>query len=1037
MGKKFISLIIIAVVSMCFIGCEGMVEGDASTTTDTGDTISNNLTIAFVGKVVDPLGDPMSGVSIQLISDRTHNVTTDVNGNWLINVNLGTIVATPGGGGQETTDNDIETDPDEIARNFPIEISKSGFATYRYEAAFTATIGYTDGTGAVILLSKTGTVQPTTVLHPYVDNFEFTVYAGADPAPGAVVTLYRSVGPEVTDASVPGANTGSTAGSRYEVDQKRCVADENGVIQVIKDDKLPADGTYLAFAAPYDVLIDDTDEDDIPDEGDGIYEYDASVTTQPAGGFNLNVQDVVNANSLLHYEYDADEDTFEITQTEIAPSVLLQDAIDDIVVTYLSIQNVENIPIAQAADFDIMVMFNRPLNQELLAGTAGPLFRLAGANGTIPITVTNTGNYLFTITPDITLTSAYNTYSFSILDNEVAAPGGGTLNIAMSQSFNIYDPDVTAIAAITPSLNPGEDTSYKVDWNDALFGYPSVDNPYAKQNINGVLPLAWNVVDVDEDGHSEAADYEVWMKDSTTTYWQQVDPVNINFTYNDGLSIEATVTIAADSLFDAWQGEVNNVPDASVQPFFAGNLLQVVVMPVNINGFATDPNDDSTIAGLSLKDNWGPQIADPGWDTATNSFDDATTRYDEEQVIIAFDEPLANETLTTGLTGTYGVASANPANFTISEVRYADEDVIDTDDNEKTNSHIVLDLAPAVTTTLTATATNGDTEINVTAADMGSFAMGDILTIGDIDGGNITGFDVAAGTFTLAVNGDAASGSQVYWRGPIMNGYSTETYTRGTGTVDYGTLYVDDTSNFTTPCIISTPSKAQVTAVGANSLTVDPTAVDPCTSGEIVTGYNLTDTGVTVNAQPSDNSTIILTGSPASIEIGDLLVFDLSGDLLLGVVSSIASAPTYSLSPAVTGLTGLSGGDTVHEAGSAITTATTAGYPTVSISGVTTGIKPNSAITFTTTDVTPTTANVIGVYGDDLVVDKVFLDSNSNRVTGLGTITNDSSRGADSLHLNISDRSGNDSDATDVDGDGVANFDQIGYSEVGSAFGVF
>ena len=818
------------------------------------------------------------------------------------------------------------------------------------------------------------------------------------------------------------------------MDQKRFVADEDGVIKVTKDDKLPADGTYFAFAAPYDVLVSDTDEDGVLDTGDGIYEYDASTRTQPTGGFNLDVQDVT-PNQLIHYEYDSTTSTFEITQTENAPSVLLQDALDDIVVVYLSIQNVQNIPIAQAAAFKITVMFNRPVTPETIAVAGGPLFTLTGKNGyRIPVTVTNTGNYLYTITPDFTLTAALNQYTFTINQNIFAGYSGGISGSALPQNFNIYDPSVTAIAAITPSLNPDQDTSYKIDWNDVLFGYPSVDNPYTKQGIDGDLPLAWNVLDVDGDGHSDAADYEVWMKDSTTTSWQQVASGNINFTYNDGLSIEADVTIGVDSLFDAWQGEVNDTPDAGVQPFFAGNLLQVVVMPVNVNRFATDPNTDTTIAGLSLKDNWGPQIAETGWDNATTGFDDATTRYDAEQVIIAFDEPLANEALTTGLTGTYGVASASSANFTVSAVRYADQDVIDTDTNEVSNSHIILDLAPGVTTTLNAEATDGDATIEV--ADVSNFAIGDALVIGDTDGGTITAFDVSAGTFTVAVNGDAASGSQVYWYGPIGNGYSTTTYGRGTGTVEYGTLYVDDTGTLALPCYISAPSKAQVTAVnaGADTLTVDPTAVDPCTSGVTVTGYNLTNTGVTVNAQPPDNSTVTLTGSPATIEVGDTLVFDLTGDLLVGVVSSIAAAPTYSLSPAVTGLTGLSAGDTVHERGTAITMEAVAGYPTVAITGVTTGIKPNSAITFTTTDLTPDTANVIGVYGGRLVVDKVFVDDNANRVAGLGTVTNISSRGADSLHVNVSDRSGNDSDKTDVDGDLAPDFDQIGYEEVDGGF---
>ena len=162
MNKKVLSLLMVLIMAMFLISC----GSDDDSTKNTGDTIENDTSVAFVGKVVTPNGDPMSGVKVELISDTKQTATTDANGNWLINVDLGKIVATPGGGGQETTDNNLGDNPDQIVRNFPVTISQNGFGTYRYEAQFSATIGYTDGTGAVMLLSKTGTVQPTVVLHP-------------------------------------------------------------------------------------------------------------------------------------------------------------------------------------------------------------------------------------------------------------------------------------------------------------------------------------------------------------------------------------------------------------------------------------------------------------------------------------------------------------------------------------------------------------------------------------------------------------------------------------------------------------------------------------------------------------------------------------------------------------------------------------------------------------------------------------------------------------------------------------------------------
>jgi hypothetical protein len=176
MKKRFNYLVFLlaVILSLGLAAC----SDDKTRVNDTGDTIENDLSVAFSGKVVDILGNPMSGVKVQLTSDKKQSASTDKYGNWLIVVDLGEVVATPGGGGADVdSDYTLGSSSDRIVRNFPIEISKGRYATYRYEADFSAQIGYTDGTGAVVLLSKTGTVQPTVVMHPYVDNFSFTVYA--------------------------------------------------------------------------------------------------------------------------------------------------------------------------------------------------------------------------------------------------------------------------------------------------------------------------------------------------------------------------------------------------------------------------------------------------------------------------------------------------------------------------------------------------------------------------------------------------------------------------------------------------------------------------------------------------------------------------------------------------------------------------------------------------------------------------------------------------------------------------------------------
>lgn len=126
------------------------------------------------------------------------------------------------------------------------------------------TIGYTDGSGAVVLLSKTGTVQPTVVLHPYIDNFKFCVMAGDQPAVGATVIV--SANSEYTRDR--DANSGSGFGDRYEKNSGLFVVDEEGFVTITAASQLPASTEYLIIGAPYDV------------DGDGMFEYNTTTTLQ-------------------------------------------------------------------------------------------------------------------------------------------------------------------------------------------------------------------------------------------------------------------------------------------------------------------------------------------------------------------------------------------------------------------------------------------------------------------------------------------------------------------------------------------------------------------------------------------------------------------------------------------------------------------------------------------------------------------------------------------------------------------------------------
>ena len=1061
MKKRFNYLVFLlaVILSLGLAAC----NDDKTRVNDTGDTIKSDLSVSFSGKVVDILGNPLSGVKVQLTSDKKQSATTDKYGNWLIVVDLGEVVATPGGGSGDLDDDyTLGSSSDRIVRNFPIEISKSRYATYRYEADFSAQIGYTDGTGAVVLLSKTGTVQPTVVMHPYVDNFSFTVYAGANVAPGAVVTLFRTTGVEETDPFTPGINQGSLAGSRYEVTQKRFVADANGVINVTADDMLPADGFYNVFAAPYDA------------DSDGVYEYDASITTQPSGGFNLHAHDVTGTvpaaettgggtGSLLHYEYDAVEEDFVITQTEFAPTVLLQDAQGDVVVVYFSIDNVQNIPVAQAADFTIVVMFNRPVTEQTLAAIGGPLFTLTGLNGNIvvPYTTSNTGGYLYVITPDQTLTPENNAYSFTIAN---LLSSSGDFTGGLTQAFNIYDSSATMHDAITPGIDINANLSYKVDWNAILLGDPSVMNPFTASSMIPTINMSWACVDLDGDGieDDDVTGYQVWVKDSDTP-WQQV---GVNYTYNDGQYIEANIVLpGSGSIFDAFDPD-DTFGLTAVEPFFGGNVFQIVVMPTNINGFATDPSTDITIAGLSLSANWGPQIVTgTGWDGNPTGFT-AATRYDDTGVLICVDEPLQDVTLTPEYTtGQYG-ARASSGYFTVLDAYWPDLDLVDPDTDTpypSNRAYILVDLTPTLTTTLAADALLGDTVIEV--ASLTGFAIGDSVNVNGNDEGTVTQFNSTSSTLTLTsgLDADAATGASVYWYGDMQNGYADVSGLLGAASnVNDNNIYVNNLLNIAVgDSTVTSPAGGDVTATssasGINRITVTTAPTAAYASGTAISGYSInTAAGDTGGADAADADTIanttlaaaaaaaqpnITVTDGADIANGDSLVLDYAGVREVVVVSDASAAPLIVLAANLANA--YAGGESVDERTTFSKTATY-GYPMITLPSAT-GIQPGSTITFddtTETDsavVTQAFGAVAAILPNGVVINDILVDSGSARYTFVGgsTYTNNSSRVPDALQVNLIDRSSIESSATDADGDGIADFDQIGYEAVGDPFALF
>jgi hypothetical protein len=1001
----------------------------------TKQTVKTSTKASFAGRVVDVNGDAVSGVNVAVFANHKYTATTDSDGNYLVEINMGDVVASGGGGSGNSTSTSIGT-PNEgytttLTRNFPIQVSKSGYATYRQVIDFEGNIGYTDGSGAVVLLSQVGANLPNTVLYPYAGNVSCTIYAGGAPAAGAVVSL--------TPPNTPSANSDNNTSDYSLEGNKTFVANANGVISITAADKVPAIGSYSVFVAPYDT------------NGDGQYEYDAT-----SGSLNLSAK---KGSGILEYVQDT-AGNIVLTQTQNCAENL-RDGSNDLTVVYSSIANSPNIPFAQAADFNIVVMFNRPIVDKTLAYVPnwGDLFSLRdGNNVPVPFSVTSEGDYKFTITPTKTLTPQGNRYNLKINDNNdvLVSANGGVNDSTQSYYFNIYDPDATvSTAAIVPGLDIDKHTNYRVDWNRFLIGNMTTDDPLADTTQGPSYPTETvthnNDLRLSFAADPDAEDYHIWVKNSGSP-WVNVEDMGINpsYTYNDGQTLEVTLPgIFAKDFLDTYPPtDLGGYFDGYVEPFFGDNMMQVLITSVNVNGDSMDPNSDDTLVGLTLADNWGPEVMNSGssnFDSTASTQFNSGTYCDATGVNIAVSEPLLSATLTPeyGADEFGAKAVTGSPCFTVSGVRFPDMDLVDpsSDSPYPSNfSYFEVDLKPAVATTTTADAMAGDYLVSV--ADTTGFAGGDNVAVGDSNE-YLYGM---LGTTTLVVTPlgkDEASGSDAYWRGPVQNGYSDVTGTLPTNTSTYSQrLIVDDNTN-----VVANNSRIStgelVTATGAWGFDLDqlylgtaPTAV--IAPGAAVTGYNINVSGTCnttlANAAAAGANTIdIVSGTDCAD--GDPIVIDFgdgAGGIELFTIASGGGTTTLTLSGNLANAHGI--GETVDERTSWTATAS-AGWPLIYL-GNTVEVKHGSTITFdngTDTD----TATVESVINGYVVLDGIPTASTSFDFIAGDSWTVDSSRGPDALQVKVQDRSDNDSSDTDTDGDGNANKDQIGYEEVDGAWDVF
>ncbi|MCX5852604.1 MAG: hypothetical protein NT072_11235, partial [Deltaproteobacteria bacterium] len=723
----------------------------------------------------------------------------------------------------------------------------------------------------------------------------------------------------------------------------------------------------------------------------------------------------------------------------------------------------------------------------------------AGDGSVVPLTlVSNTGNYLFVLKPMTTLTPTGNQYYFEVnADNVVGFSGddAGCGNDYYAK-FSIYDPNASTLASIMPAIDiQGFDAfdTYVVDWNDIwkVFYDDQDAFEYAESSDwiqdYGTIRLSWAAA-------ADCYGYDVYIKDSDTA-WQLVDDWDVTYTYNDGQFVEANITVYGEGEYDYLnafyceplpEGWAYENPWEMWAPFYAGNTVQIVVMPKNINGIAQDPNYDKTIVGLALKDNLGPVIAGKGDNYPADAWFypyffgpdrdkfDSCTKYDETEIAILSQEPLKDVELMAQEPNVYG-AWASSGSFRVARAYWDDPDLALVDGQgvpyPSNRAYIMIDLEPAIATTLTEDF-GGYCGGNVLLGpgyeygyylfteSVGGFAAGDPITITDAEGNHYGGgnhCELLNNTGRIAVDRGIcedilAEGAKVFFNGPVNSGYDgTETY------VQRGTCYhtpfilVEDASAedhyIDGGSVILAPEKAYVAGTGSNNyrefdgvgLEYPYFTESAYSAGTAVEGITPSGASTTVyNDNSGDNVVDVYNASGFSI--GDTVVFDISDATIVRTIIDINTASDPDTITVDGGAITVDEDDYVNEC-ITFSTVLAFGYPMIELHE-SAGIQVGSTITFDPDGENPWTTTVTGVaYRANIhgvtkftngvtVSDLPPLDEQEQWVcfdSGTIVVTN-SSRAPDALQVKLKDRSGNDSSVW---------YDQIGYEEVDGGWSIF
>jgi hypothetical protein len=1085
-GKKLVysapvaAIFVIAAVLGMQFGCtdETTAPGEAEQT-----TIKKDVYGAISGVVHDLYTNaPLKGVKVTLQGiKKAYTASTDKNGHFRIDsVYLGTVTGISGGAGFEGGD----TEPQRAEFDFPLffNMNNGSYAPWKERVALG--YEYIVDNGTIVIPSGTFFEVGRTGLMPYVQGFTGTVYAGPGrtPARGVTVMLDHEDYPSsVSDwpycqGSCPYCedNNCEDYDDYVELVNSFAVTDDNGVFTFDLDDRVVAYSDYGFIVMPYDLPTENQPEGCVTScegsedpecvececfacAGDGIYEYDSMYTDlnlepQPASGFDL-----------MGYQLDGSGNPIVVQTHQFA--VNLQHGSNSLEVIYCSLSNIGGgiIPV-NYNNFVINVTFNYPLRAWA--------FRLL-KDRSIPVAIrvvpTSSANISFDITPIDQLNVAGNTWRFQVYavedytgnlgfdcdddgnlgtsgfcywDFNVAGyvPPVGPIvpridvNVGSSQSFSMTVPDRSAIYRLYKSFGPTSPFSVLSVMQASADLFPWLNIAFDK-------PV--EAVGTDSDGYR----YYAFLRDSAVnSAWVQ-QPVYVS--YEDNQSVEGQVYVPSNFM-SAAGGDNNWLGD--------NKQIHMTILPVNEDGFI----DMTQLQGITaasyrvLEDLWGPMIVGENvsiYGSKGTYSADGGTLYDEA-ANIAFHEILNASVAPT--------ATETSANFNVAAV-FMDEK----------HTFVTTEFAPAVTATLAAPASQGDIVLFVDS--VAGFYPGDNLALylsstlavktegsgGPVGTLTLTGFDSTLNVLILnrPLGRDHAAGEVVAMLGPMQAGVKAGEWVNR----------LNQSTEATSVFIAVAPDALGNLPQAGSLLIVNDAEVQPVSS----TGLPVRMAGSLLSAYPGGTSlqsaiagygdangaccddddadvvanTVLLAdaaGGSASITVEDGTDIAAGDWLVVGTrdyVKVASVTPGAGSEATVTFVAGQSLHQnysarltTVVELTPVTSSVTLLAYPLVSLQYGIDDLLPGSSVTITDGIAPAYTATALSAWnGDnnwiglsDLAPDRCSgsVCSVKNFASG-SDVGSNSTRTEDSIQVNVTDTSGNTSLATDKDGDGQADFDQL------------